>query len=140
MTDTNLFKLSETIVEFYEKLSSWEHATARDTGLSPQQNHTIEIVGSDGPIRMRPLAEKLGVTMGTLTVMVDRLEKAGYVCREKDPEDGRGVNVVLTGKGDVTHKEHHAYHLQLAENILSHLNQEEASVFLTTLSKINRII
>ena len=140
MTDTPPAKLSETIIEFYEKLFSWEQATARHTGLSPQQNHTIEIVGSDGPIRMRPLAEKLGVTMGTLTVMIDRLEKTGYVVREKDPEDGRGFNIILTQKGEVTHKEHHAYHLQLAEDILSHIKREEASVFLNALSKINRII
>ncbi len=140
MTGKELTQLSETIIQFYEKLFSWEHAVAKNTGLSPQQNHTIEIIGSDGPIRMKPLAEKLSVTMGTLTVMIDRLEKAGYVCRQKDLEDGRGFNIMLTNKGDKIHKKHHAYHIKLAEDIISLLDPKEASNFLNTLIKINRVI
>jgi DNA-binding MarR family transcriptional regulator len=140
MTEEELTQLSETIIQFYEKLFSWEHGIAKNTGLSPQQNHTIEIVGSDGPLRMKPLAEKLSVTMGTLTVMIDRLEKTGYVCRQKDLEDGRGFNIMLTDKGEVVHKEHHAYHLKLAEDIISLLDPKEASGFLKTLRKINRTI
>ncbi len=140
MKNTVLNKLSDSIIEFYEKLYSWEHAIAKNTGLSPQQNHTIEIVGSNGPIRMKPLSEKLSVTMGTLTVMIDRLEKSGHVCRQKDPEDGRGFNILLTAKGKTIHKEHHAYHLNLAEDITSCLSQEEASGLLNSLAKINRKI
>jgi len=138
VTEKELIQLSETIIQFYEKLFSWEHAVAKNSGLSPQQNHTIEIVGSDGPLRMKPLAEKLSVTMGTLTVMIDRLEKTGYVCRQKDPEDGRGFNIVLTDKGEMVHKEHHSYHLKLVEEIISLLDQKEASTLLKTLIKINR--
>ncbi len=140
MTEEELTQLSETIIQFYEKLFSWEHGIAKNTGLSPQQNHTIEIVGSDGPLRMKPLAEKLSVTMGTLTVMIDRLEKTGYVCRQKDLEDGRGFNIMLTDKGEVVHKKHHAYHLKLAQDITSLFDPEEASTFLKTLRKINRTI
>jgi DNA-binding MarR family transcriptional regulator len=132
--------LKKGLFVIYEKLFSWEHGIAKNTGLSPQQNHTIEIVGSDGPLRMKPLAEKLSVTMGTLTVMIDRLEKTGYVCRQKDPEDGRGFNIMLTDKGEVVHKEHHAYHLKLAEDIISLLDPKEASGFLKALRKINRTI
>ena len=140
MTENELNQLSETIIQFYEKLFSWEHAVAKNTSLSPQQNHTIEIVGHDSPIRMKPLAEKLSVTMGTLTVMIDRLEKTGYVCRKKDPEDGRGFNIILTKKGEGIHKKHHAYHIKLAEDIISLLDPEEATNFLNVLIKINRTI
>ncbi len=140
MKEKELIRLSETIIQFYEKLFSWEHAVAKSTGLSPQQNHTIESVGNSGPIRMKPLAEKLSVTMGTLTVMIDRLEKGGYVCRQKDPEDGRGFNIRLTDKGEGIHKEHHAYHVKLAQDIISRLDPKEADDFLRTLIKINRTI
>jgi DNA-binding MarR family transcriptional regulator len=138
MKADSIIELSEKIVQFYEKLFSWEHGVARNTGLSPQQNHTIEIVGNEGPIRMKPLAEKLSVTTGTLTVMIDRLEKGGYVCREKDPEDGRGFNIQLTEKGKRIHTEHHEYHLNLAEEIISLLETEEATYLLRILKKINR--
>ncbi|MFH2057669.1 MAG: MarR family transcriptional regulator [Pseudomonadota bacterium] len=137
MTKNKQTLLSESIIQFYEKLFSWETAVAKNSGLTPQQNHTIEIVGNDGPIRMKPLAEKLSVTMGTLTVMVDRLEKTGYVQRQKDPEDGRGFIIDLTDKGQTIHHEHHAYHLKLVEDITHLLDPDEVSSFLQTLIKIN---
>lgn len=133
-------QLSEQIIEFYEKLFSWETAVAKTSGLTPQQNHTIEIVGNEGPIRMKPLAEKLSVTMGTLTVMIDRLEKTGYVERLKDPEDGRGFIIELTREGQKIHHEHHAYHLQLVEDIRHSLDSSEADQLLTILKKINGAI
>lgn len=136
--EKKIVQVSETIIQFYDKLFFWEHTVAKNTGLSPQQNHTIEIVGSLSPIRMKPLADKLSVTMGTLTVMIDRLEKTGYLCRKKDPEDGRGFNIILTQKGEEIHKEHHAHHIRLAEDIISRLEPKEATDFLNILEKINR--
>jgi DNA-binding MarR family transcriptional regulator len=140
MKDNQLIELSESIIQFYEKIHSWELGVARNNGLSVQQNHTIEIVGSSGPIRMKPLAEKLSVTMGTLTVMVDRLEKSGYLIRQKDPDDARGFNIVLTSKGHGIHDEHHAYHLKLAEDITSHLDDEQTNGFLNTIKTLNEVL
>jgi len=140
MKHKDLLHLSESIIQFYEKIFSWEHAIAKNTGLSPQQNHTIEIVGSDGPIRMKPLARKLSVTMGTLTVMIDRLEKANYLCRQRDLKDARGFNIVLTNRGKAIHDKHHAYHIKLAEDIISQLDPEEAMNFLNAITKLNKAI
>ncbi len=140
MRNNELVRLSHSIVEFYEKISSWELAVAKNNGLSPQQNHTIDIVGTAGPIRMKPLADKLSVTMGTLTVMVDRLEKLGYLLRRKDPDDARGFNIVLTEKGTAVHEEHHEYHLKLAEDITSCLTPAEAHEFLNIILKLNEVL
>lgn len=137
--DKENVQLSDLLIEFYETLFSWETAVAKTSGLTPQQNHTIEIVGNDGPIRMKPLAEKLSVTMGTLTVMIDRLETGGYLKREKDPEDGRGYIIQLTRKGGQIHNEHHAYHLKLSDDILHALDPEETRQFIDLLKKINGV-
>ncbi len=76
MTDQRQNDLSQMIIEFYDKISSWEHEVVKKSGLSPAQMHAIEIVGHHQKLRMKELAEKMGgITTGTLTVMVDRLEK-----------------------------------------------------------------
>ena len=54
----DLNHLSKIIVEFYEKLSSWEDSVVRDSGLSTAQAHTIEIVGHAGPIKMKDLPKR----------------------------------------------------------------------------------
>ena len=139
MDSDNIKTLSRSIIQFYEKLFSWENAVAKNSGLTPQQYHTIEIVGSEGPIRMKPLAEKLGVTTGTLTVMIDRLQKAGYVMRQADPEDGRAYYSVLTNKGQESYQEHQEHHKALVENITGTLDESESAHLFDILNKINQL-
>jgi DNA-binding MarR family transcriptional regulator len=136
MKKIDLKQFNDSIVQFYEKLFSWEQEVAKNSGFSIQQIHVIGIVGGSGIVRMKPLAEKLGITTGSLTVMINRLEKSGFVSREKDPDDGRGFNIFLTEKGEIIHEEHHSYHLKLAQEIVGSLEPGETEVFLTTLNKI----
>jgi len=132
--------LLDAIVQFYEKLSAWEISVARNSALSPQQNHTIEIIGSAGQIRMKPLAEKLGVTTGTLTVMIDRLQKSGYVKRQPDPTDGRAFNATLTANGEEAFRRHHLLHESLTLDIIGCLDTEEQRKFTEMLKKINSTV
>lgn len=129
-------QFSHTIVEFYEKLSSWEQEVVKDTGITVPQMHAIEVLGNCGPIRMKDLAEKLGVVMGTLTVMVKRLTKLNLVVRKENPEDLRSFHVVLTKEGHALYEEHHKHHILLAEEISAHLTKEEQEQFNALLVKV----
>lgn len=129
-------QFSHTIVEFYEKLSSWEQEVVKDTGITVAQMHAIEILGHCGPIRMKDLANKLGVVMGSLTVMIKRLSKLDLVIRQENPDDHRSFHIVLTTKGKKLYEEHHKHHLLLAEEISSHLTTEEQQQLNTLLIKI----
>ncbi len=128
--------LSSRIIEFYEKISSWEHDVVKGSGLSPAQMHTIEIVGHAGSLRMKELAKKMGVTTGTLTVMVDRLEQQGLLTRTQHAQDRRSFLISLTGSGHRLFAEHHQYHLQLTEEIAATLSEEEQEQFGAILEKI----
>lgn len=126
---TDMVELSHLIIGFYEKISSWEHAVVRGTGLSPAQMHTIEIIGQEKSLRMKDLAEHLGVTTGSLTVMVDRLEQNGFLERRPHESDRRSFLVTLTDKGKKHFKKHHQYHLKLTEDILAALDPAEQQHF-----------
>ncbi len=51
--------------------------------------HAIGALLELGPVGVRRLAEVMGMTTGAATRLVDRLERAGYVRREADPDDRR---------------------------------------------------
>lgn len=125
MTDQKQNDLSQMIIEFYDKISSWEHEVVKKSGLSPAQMHAIEIVGHHQKLRMKELAEKMGITTGTLTVMVDRLEKNGLVARQPHPTDRRSYVIVLTDLGRDHFKEHYKMHYHLTEEITSSFNDTE---------------
>ena len=52
-----------------------------------------------GKMRLQDLADKLLFSRSGLTRLVDRIEQAGFVVREPDPHDRRGVSAVLTAAG-----------------------------------------
>ncbi len=129
-------ELARSIVEFYEKLSSWEHEVVRGSDLTPNQMHAIEVIGHEKSLRMKELAERLGVTTGTLTVTVDRLEQKGLIERQPHETDRRSYRVVLTPNGVKHFKKHHEFHLQLTEDISSVLTPAELACFNEALRKI----
>ncbi|MFM2153981.1 MAG: hypothetical protein RL199_2416 [Pseudomonadota bacterium] len=69
------------------------------SGLTPPQIHTLISLGHDGGLPMGELARRGGITEKTMTGIVDRLEHAGHVQRERDAEDRRLVRVRLTETG-----------------------------------------
>lgn len=128
--------LARLLVEFYEKFSSWERDVVSASGLSPAQMHTIEIIGHSDSLRMKELAAKTGVTTGTLTVMIDRLEQQGLLQRQPHATDRRSWLVTLTDKGKQLFREHHQYHLRLTTELTAGLSPKEETRFAATLAKI----
>lgn len=130
--------LNHVIVEFYEKLSSWEHAIVRDKGFSLSQIHTIELLGVQGALRMTELADKIGVTTGTLTVQIDKMVESQWVIRRPHETDRRSILVELTEKGQALFLEHDALHLQLTMNLTANMTTVERSLLLDLLTRMNQ--
>jgi len=55
---------------------------------------------AESPLVARRLAECMNITSGSTTVLVDRLEAAGFVRREPNPADRRSVTIALTPAGE----------------------------------------
>ncbi|MFB2661874.1 MarR family winged helix-turn-helix transcriptional regulator [Shewanella mangrovisoli] len=130
--------LNHVIIEFYEKLSSWEHAIVRDKGFSLSQVHTIELLGVHGAMRMKELADKIGVTTGTLTVQIDKMVESQWVMRRPHESDRRSILVELTEKGQALFLEHDALHLQLTTDLTAKMSAEERSLLLSLLTRMNQ--
>ena len=73
----------------------YESAVAERLGMHPTDLHFLGLVELYGPTTAGHLAELGGLTTGAVTGVLDRLERAGYVRREPDPEDRRRVVVRL---------------------------------------------
>jgi MarR family transcriptional regulator, organic hydroperoxide resistance regulator len=70
-----------------------------EVGLHPGQEMVlIELWEQDG-LRVGELAERLGVEPPTVTKMLRRLERCGFVERRRDPQDARSFRAYLTEEG-----------------------------------------
>jgi len=70
-----------------------------ESEFSSSQIHALISCGSEGRLTMGELAKRLCVTEKTITGVVDRLERDGYLQRQRDPNDRRVIHVVLTDRG-----------------------------------------
>ena len=68
--------------------------------LSAHQASILNPLDSMDPTMVGELADHLGVTASTMSLNLTRLEKAGYISRERDPADRRVMNVLLTESGE----------------------------------------
>lgn len=132
----SLEELNHLLVEFYEKWSSWEHSVVRGESLTLPQMHALEIIGAHGPLRMKELAHKQGVTTGTMTVVVDKLEKKGLISRAQSKDDRRSITVCLTDSGREAYKGHHKMHQTVTAEITSDFTPEEISQLREFLQKM----
>jgi DNA-binding MarR family transcriptional regulator len=78
---------------------------ANTVGISGSDLECLDFLNLEGRVTAGRLAEVTGLTTGAITGVVDRLEKAGLVRRERDPNDRRKVfiatvpeNVVRVGR------------------------------------------
>ena len=104
-------------------------------GLSIAELHTIA-VGLHEANPMKVIANRLGITLATLTVMINKLEKRSYVKRERSEKDRRQVLVALTAKGRKAMRAHDAFHKKMVESALADLTPEEEGVFVKAVGKV----
>jgi DNA-binding MarR family transcriptional regulator len=77
-------------------------AAAARIGMPVTDMQVLDILDSAGSTTAGRLADLTGLTTGAVTGMLNRLEAAGLVRRERDPDDGRRVIVQLErGKDDM---------------------------------------
>lgn len=68
-------------------------------GLTASQFAVLEALYHLGPLCLSELAQKILRTSGNLTMVVDNLEKSGYVKRIPSAEDRRFIRVEITDSG-----------------------------------------
>src|SRR6476646_1073 len=68
---------------------------ANAVGVSSSDLECLDFLNIEGRVTAGRLAELTGLTTGAITGLVDRMEKAGLVRRERDEEDRRKVYIAI---------------------------------------------
>ncbi len=71
-------------------------AAADRIGINATDLNCLNILSFSGHMTAGELARATGLTTASITGVIDRLEEAGYVTRERDPRDRRRVVVTLS--------------------------------------------
>ncbi len=97
-------ELARELRQFTGIGASFFRAAAARIGMAVTDIQVMDIMDLTGPMTAGQLANLTGLTTGAITRILDRLEEAGLVSRERDPNDGRKVIVRLASGKDEMHK------------------------------------
>ncbi|XOK61131.1 MarR family winged helix-turn-helix transcriptional regulator [Paenibacillus elgii] len=84
---------NEQLRHFSTDTILFHQAVAEGLGLNSTDHKCLDLILRNQPISAGKLSDLTGLTTGTVTGVIDRLEKAGYVFREKDQDDRRKVMI-----------------------------------------------
>lgn len=108
------------------------------TLLSAHQASILDHLDTVEATSLTALARHLGVTPGTMSVAVDRLQRHGYVDRTWDERDRRRVQLRLTEAGARVRSANSALDPALVEALLSGLTTEEQRAAINGLTILAR--
>jgi len=67
--------------------------------LPPSQTEVLLLVGQEQPVPLKQLAERMRLTPGAISQLVEGVERLGLIKRELSQQDRRVVNITCTNSG-----------------------------------------
>jgi len=116
-------------------------SVAQRYGLSHAALNALAVIeGSGAPITVGTVSARMHITSGTMTGVIDTLERNGYIERLADPEDRRRVLVEVTPKAQAVLDQLLPEVVQTTTVVMAEIGDQELNEFLVTLARIREAI
>ncbi|HSR41979.1 MAG TPA: MarR family transcriptional regulator [Longimicrobiales bacterium] len=124
----------------YSTFSKAVAGKVSEYGLTTPQFGVLEALYHVGPLSLGELADKLLVTGGNVTYVMDRLEEQGLVYRERSARDRRVVEAKLTADGRELIRDCFPGHASFVEELVAYLDPDEQEDLRRLLKKLGKRI
>ncbi|WP_151705608.1 MarR family winged helix-turn-helix transcriptional regulator [Nitrincola alkalilacustris] len=105
--------------------------------ITPSDLQVLHLIALSGPMTPGSLAKATGLTTGGVTVLIDRLQSQGFVCRKRNEKDRRSVFIHLIRDSladvEVVYENKRTDTL----NVIRAFNCDEQSIIFNFLFKLN---
>lgn len=108
--------------------------------LSGSEIMAVTMVIHHGNMKISELSDRMNLSMSTVSGIVDRLEKAGVLERNKDSKDRRVVRVGITKEYKAISKTDFVAFEEGIKKAISHISQEEYQQLIQSLKLLSKII
>lgn len=112
------FKAAMMIKELYSKTTNIISDNLKESGLTHQQCMVIQLIAHKKEMTVSELCKEMSLAKGTVSGIVQRLEKLGYLEKEKREDDKRNTYIKFSDKG-----------LEFAHNFKSNMNDSFENIF-----------
>ena len=130
-------KLYVVLTRTYKALLDRDQRNIRSYGLNITEFGVLELLYSKGSHPIQQIGDKILITSGTMTYVVDKLEKKGLIVRRPCDKDRRIVHAELTEAGRSKMSGILPKHYQALAESFNGLNQAEQEQAIELLKKIS---
>jgi DNA-binding MarR family transcriptional regulator len=116
------------------------HLKANCDSTLPRFDVLAAMDRTGGKMTMSQLSNRLLVSNGNVTGVVNRLVEDGYVRREVDPSDRRTQFVSLTAAGRQSFRRMAGQHEELVDDIFSEVSDEDMALLLALTTKVSHLV
>ena len=107
-----------------------------EADLTVTQFGVLEALHHLGSLNQKALGEKLLKSGGNITLVIDNLEKSGWVERQQDPSDRRSMLIHLTDEGEEFISSYFPEHLERIKEEFNVLSDDELEQLSTICKKL----
>jgi DNA-binding MarR family transcriptional regulator len=127
------------VYQAYARFRNGMDQTLAEQGLTMEQYLVLTTIKfHDAPIRITDIARWLERSTNSITMIVDRMVKAGLLRRVRDRKDRRTVNVFLTSKAENALEPANPAAWEFMQQSMSPLSSSDKNAFASLLEMLNR--
>ena len=129
-------KLFVVLVKAYQAVQEIDYRDIRSYGFNPTEFAVLDLLYHKGSHPLQQIGEKILITSGSITYVVDKLEKKGFVARQPCEKDRRVIYAVLTESGQEMMNRIFPQHAEVLSQALAGLTADEQESAARLLKKI----
>jgi DNA-binding MarR family transcriptional regulator len=126
-------KLVHRLIDIFKYKETYQQAS---TNLLPQDMYLLERLYFKGDGRVLEIAKKFNIAPSTLTGIINRLEKQGYIERIRGQEDRKQVLIKITKEGKEVVDNHINEDKTFCNNFFGGLENQDRENFKELLEKL----
>lgn len=126
-----IFRIGETMRNIHQRNTLKPNLP--EISISQLRVLSCIVFSDDKVLRLKDIADELGITPGGVSQLVETLVKVGALERTADKDDRRAINITLSKYGREAKREADIYFNRLSQQLLSSVPPEKQKVFLEVL-------
>ena len=136
-TNQTAERLADLTFSLLQRCQEKEARLAEEHGLFHAEFRCLRLMGSEGSLNNKDIAERMNLSPSRLTRIVDGLEKKGYMQREINKGDRRNMKISLSRRGKIlTNKLNKAF-VDLHSEILQDIDVAQHEPLITAIEHLH---
>jgi DNA-binding MarR family transcriptional regulator len=138
--DSQVTRFHNQIVELIKKYQFRDRNRDICCGLSVSQCYVLETLRQSGPLSMNVVADKMHLTISTITRVIQPLLEKSYLSRKEDTKDRRVRLISLTKDGEEFALRAWKSNIESEKIILGNFPEENREMLIEFLSQLNKAV